>query len=463
MTRRNLGVQIALILFILLSIGLGVGVYMNYQKWDETRLAIEKSLKSETDKQAEIDAVSVDVEVLKKLIGCPADMRLPYVQDLFNKDIDKYAGPQSGLNVEDADKVYAKMVGILYNQIQEQKATLAQRQAELEQLKIINLSRENKNDQKLLSIISAVQKDQQTLQTAYTNANTQRWEINNAKVALYEQIDKVFRDNEQSSVDLYNKLGSANDRINDLTQVGTELTQIVSKQQGKSLSKPDGTVLSFNPASGVAIISLGSSSNIRNQMAFDVYPANATSSTTKPKGSVIVQRILSSSQSECLATELSATDPIVSGDKIFTQDWRPGDHTRYALCGLIDTNGSGQDRLTQVLGYIHQHGDKYDAYLKGTTVYGKIAVETQYIVLGKRPDDAKDAAGAKAYDNFVKEAHRLNIPDMTVAELMRRLEVKDRPGAVSSTVRRTTTPGAGVSQGSDNRFRSRSGSRVMPR
>ncbi len=89
MARRTKGVHIALIIFVVLCLILGVGVYMTYQKWDETLLVLGKSVQTSVTKDQEIASLQADVERLKQTIGCPANQRLEFIENLYARDMDK--------------------------------------------------------------------------------------------------------------------------------------------------------------------------------------------------------------------------------------------------------------------------------------------------------------------------------------------------------------------------------------
>ena len=452
-----------IIFFVLTSIGLGVGIYLIYQQWDENKAKIPEAVKKLTTKDAEIASVQQDIDTLKRLVGCPESMRRDYVFDIIDKDMEKYAGPTSGLEMEDADKVYAKIVAKMFSKIQEQKATLAQRQAELEKLKVVNLSREKAKDKELVSVIESSKKDQQTLLAAIDSSSAQRDKINKTKVEIYAELDKLFKDNEDQFVETNNSIDKANQSIKELDVVRADLQRVAKAKKSKSINRPDGLILSYNPMTKVAIINLGSGNNLRNQQTFDVYPANATTSTTKPKGTLQVYQV-NFNQALCYANEFSTSDPITMGDKIFTKGWTPGDYVRYALCGTLDVTGDGKNDIDRILTYIQQHGDVCDAYLDGTTLHGKIVAETQFYVVGTPPDDEKNPAEAEAFRKFVSQAKRYSIPDITLQDLMSRLETRElsRVKANGAGVQ-NSQPSYGVTRSKDNTFRSRTGSRVMPR
>lgn len=450
-----------IIFFVLTSIGLGVGVYLLYQQWDENKTKVPEAVKKLTAKEAEIVAVQKDINTLKTLVGCPESMRRDYVFDIIDKDMEKYAGPTSGLELEEGDKVYAKIVAKMFSKIQEQKATLAQRQEELEKLKVANLSREQAKDKELITIIEASQKDQQTLLSAIDNSTAQRVKINKAKQEIYAELDKLFKDNEEQFVEANQKIATANTTIKELNVIRDDLQRVANSRKSKSVSRPDGMILSYNPLTKVAIINLGSRNNLRNQQTFDIYPANASTNTTQTKGTIQVYQI-NDNQALCFANEISPNNPISPGDKIFTKTWTPGDHVRYALCGLLDLTGDGKSDINRILTYIEQHGDKCDAYLEGTTIHGKIDADTQFYVAGVAPNEEKNPKEAAAYKDFVSQAKRYSIPAITLSDLMNRLEAKEltknapNSGGMSN-------PSYGVTKGKDNTFRSRDGSRVMPR
>ncbi|MBR5160907.1 MAG: hypothetical protein IKW80_04715, partial [Thermoguttaceae bacterium] len=253
----------------------------------------------------------------------------------------------------------------------------------------------------------------------------------------------------------------ANESIKELNVIREDLQRVAKATKNKSVNRPDGLILSYNPLTKVAVINLGSGNNLRNQQTFDVYPANATTSTTKPKGTLQVFQV-NFNQALCYADEFSTSDPITMGDKIFTKGWTPGDHVRYALCGNLDVTGDGKNDVDRVLTYIQQHGDVCDAYLDGTTMHGKIVAETQFYVVGTAPDAEKNPKEAAAFKDFVGQAKRYSIPAITLQDLMSRLETKElskvKPGTAQNS-----QPSYGVTRSQDNTFRSRTGSRVQPR
>ena len=104
-------------------------------------------------------------------------------------------------------------------------------------------------------------------------------------------MDKIFKDNEDQFVEAHNKIAKANDSIKELNVIREDLQRVANAKKSKSVNRPDGLILSYNPMTKVAVINLGSGNNLRNQQTFSIYPANSTTNTTKPKGTLQVFQV----------------------------------------------------------------------------------------------------------------------------------------------------------------------------
>lgn len=540
MARRTKGVHIALIIFVVLCLILGVGVYMTYQKWDETLLVLGKSVQTSVTKDQEIASLQADVERLKQTIGCPANQRLEFIENLYAQDMDKYLGPDSFLFLEDdqssvsasgneagagdasdaadsdkadskkddkagktdkdkagapgaggadkaaGNKAYNKIIGLLYDKIQGAKLLLTQQQDKIETLKKENYGRENKTNENLTAIIEKSKTKQQSLLKDTSAFISKRSEIANAKQKQYDELYSASEENEASVQDLHNKMGQKRKQINDLDQVVNTLDEAFISAQNKTLDKPDGIVLNCNLNSKMAIINLGSKLNLRPQTEFDVFPRDANSSNAGvTKGMLRVLRIVDGDNAECLIVKDETNNPIQIGDKIFAvrreielevnrgngkgknetvkvkiPTWTPGEKIKYAIAGKCDIDGDGSNDMQRLLNYIRMHGDEAPTYLDGTRQVGEISPNVRFLVLGEMPSE-DDKAGTNAMESYRKQAKRYKIPEIKLPDLLNRIGVRERTANDQDSG--NAGAGVGVKRGSDDRFRNRSGQRVIPR
>ena len=508
MAGRTKGVHIALIIFVVLCLLLGVGVYMTYQKWDENLLALGKSMQTAATKEKEISSIKSEVESLKLAIGCPATQRMEYIENMFAQDIEKYTGPESALfagssaalpadaadgnaplandadGADDADdanggkdkkakpvaaegliapesKVYSKLVEILYNKIQEAKIQLADDQTKIEALKKANFGRENKINESMVAVIEQSKAKQSELMKKTSVFMSKRSETMAEKQKLYDEMYASNAENETSVQDLHAKMEDNRKQIKELDKVSEELNEVRDRAQNKSMDKPDGIVLSCNLNTGMAIINLGSRMNLRQQTEFDVYSRDISSTNAGvSKGKIRVLRIVDADNAECLIVKDETNNPIQIGDKIFTSTWTPGDRVLYALAGKCDIDGDGVGDMQRLVNYVSMHGDEVVAYLDGTRRVGAIKPDIRFLVLGEMPAE-EDTAGTEAMEQFRKQAKRYNIPEIKLPDLLNRIEVRER--TASDKDEKVQSAGVGAKRGTDDRFRSRTGKRVMPR
>ena len=108
------------------------------------------------------------------------------------------------------------------------------------------------------------------------------------------------------------------------------------KDEPGSFEVADGRISWVNQ-NGTVWINLGSLDSLRRQVTFSVYDADQhdAEKATK-KGSIEVTRILGEHMAEARITEDDPTNPILTGDQIYSQVWHRGKKLHFALTGLID-------------------------------------------------------------------------------------------------------------------------------
>ena len=145
-------------------------------------------------------------------------------------------------------------------------------------------------------------------------------------------------------------------------------------------------------------INLGTADSLRRQVTFSVYDADQhdAAKATK-KGSIEVTRLLGEHMAEARITEDDPTNPILTGDNIYSQVWHRGKKLHFALTGFIDFDGDGQSDMQLARDLIELNGGVVDAYLNDDgTVEGEITANTRYLVLGDVPESAIQVQAATA-------------------------------------------------------------------
>src|SRR3990172_7686159 len=93
MARENQGLQIALIIFVMLTIILGVTTYLFFRQYEEADIKAKNNL-AERDKAARLANENEEhINELKRLIGIAKTEKMDAITNtIFNDDMKKYGG-----------------------------------------------------------------------------------------------------------------------------------------------------------------------------------------------------------------------------------------------------------------------------------------------------------------------------------------------------------------------------------
>ncbi|MCG8450003.1 MAG: hypothetical protein MI725_10560, partial [Pirellulales bacterium] len=169
-------------------------------------------------------------------------------------------------------------------------------------------------------------------------------------------------------------------------------------------------------------INLGDLDRLRPQVTFSVYSADASDvKASESKGSIEVTRILSAHLAEARITADQITRPISVGDKVYSQVWNRGRKVGFAIAGLIDLDGDGDQDTDEIKNVIAINDGKVDAFPDGKGgVEGQMSVDTRYLVLGKYPEGAREEedSARKSWDKMNRDADTLGIETITLNEFL---------------------------------------------
>ena len=90
MARENQGLQIALILFVMLTIILSVSTYLCYRAYDDACKAKDVAVAAGSKSEQQARANANDVDELKRVIGADKTEPVTTITENFNTDIKKY-------------------------------------------------------------------------------------------------------------------------------------------------------------------------------------------------------------------------------------------------------------------------------------------------------------------------------------------------------------------------------------
>ena len=423
MARENQGLQIALIIFVILTIMLGVTTFLFFRQYEEATLKAKSNLDEANKQKTAANNIQSENNELKRMMGFPPTDTRDAIHEQFNEDMEKYAA-----NFEESNRVYHKVLGYLQTVIDEKSVSLADEQVALQEQKDLNERREASKDPQITQHETAAR-------TAEADSAAERRTFNDDRTAMTDQKNTIQADlvKAQKAFDaevakLGDKLKESNDQLQQLYRLNKEKSERLEQVFKPTFEAADGKIRWVNQRNGTVWISLGRADALARQTSFSVYPADTNDVTQAgKKGSIEVTQILGDHLAEARIVEDEISNPLMPGDVIHTPVWAPGEREHFALSDGMDIDGDGRSDVQRVINLITMNGGVVDCSLddEGNRT-GKIGTGTRFLVLGEAPDANAPPERIRERTAILREADRLGLRTISLQELLSRMGWKNQ-------------------------------------
>ncbi len=247
-----------------------------------------------------------------------------------------------------------------------------------------------------------------------------------------------------------------------LTSIIRELKDRVERKE-TILDHPDGYITFVDYERGEVQLNINKAMGARPQMVMSIFDARSPGiPTEKPKGTLELTKIGDQFSVARIIKTMNQTDPIRTGDIVYSAAWSPNKPTRFALIGKIDVNRDGRDDREELKRMIQESGGVVDFDLPPLEVgkeTGKLTPRIDWYVIDDRmpyhevynPRSAPmlkfEAQLKERMGQVIKEARLDGIRPMPIGRLLNYLgydmntPVIGRSESVNSAaVRRLTAP-----------------------
>jgi hypothetical protein len=424
MARENQGLQIALIIFVMLTIILGVTTYLFFRQYEDADNRARTHL-VDHERAAKLAAANEkDVDELKRLLfGVATKEKVDAITSTtFNEDMKKYGG-----SYPPAARFYRPLLEKMSKTIDEKSAALALAEAKIKKLEDNFSVREANKQPQIDTLQKAAVDASKDLAAERTKFQNDRNRITQEQATLKTDLDNARKQKDASLAKMEATLqaaGAVNQKLQDINKTLSNRQEQLTAQK---FDVPNGAVRWVNQRTGTVWIDLGRADALQRLVSFSVYPADVVDMTASgKKGSIEVTQVPGDHLAEARVLDDNLVDPILPGDKIYTPVWTPGQPRRFALAGFMDIDGDGRSDLQTVLKLITMNGGVVDCYLddKGKQV-GHMTINTSNLVKGQAPTEKGQTEMIKEYSKMIGESQRLGIQEVKLIDLLQRMGWKN--------------------------------------
>lgn len=422
MAKESQGLQIALIVFVILTIGLGVSTFMLYKKMEELTLKTNQATVESATANKSCAAVQTDKNELLRLIGFAPSDKLETITAESNKDMETYAG-----SLDATTRNYRKVLAYLNDELVKKNVALAEQQKSVQELKDA-IARFEAEKQPQIDETKAGH------DAAIKDLASEREKFNADRGAFTGQTtsiqDKLVKSNKDSDVEK-NKAQAEKKKLEDLLAEEVKRKQAKIEQVNRltktTFESPLGKIRWVNQRERTVWVDLGRADALPRQLSLAVYSGNTQNVTSaSKKGGIEISRVLGDHLSEARIIDDNPSDPLVPGDVVHTALWTPGVREKFAFTDGMDIDGDGVSRPDALRNLITMSGGEVVAELsdKGERK-GQMDANTRFLIVGKEQTEKTSDVVTKARTLMLREAEKLGVQTVNLVDFLRRIDYKN--------------------------------------
>jgi hypothetical protein len=432
-SRENQGLQIALIIFVMLTIILSVTTFIFFDSSKghrETAAAAKKTADEATNRERTIQE---ERNTLALKLGLPETAEKKDIDDKIAADIKKNA-EFFKLQLPEDQRNYTRLV-------EELAKTIEQKNKDLIAAKEMNDTLRKQvadAETKFTSTLKAYETDKEKAVQG-EKANQAKYTSDVAELSKSKEaaLGKIAAKDEQYT----SYKAKADGEVKRLSDALTAAQSTVETKQGliEELSQPaptvpDGKVVWVDQRNNTVFVNLGADDGLRRRITFSVFDRDATDAANAvKKGSIEVLNVRGPHLAQARILESVNADPIVPGDIIYTPVWHPGQTQHFAIAGFIDFDNdlvSDRDKLKDIINY---NGGVIDAEMddKGK-VTGRISNLTQFLILGSPPSEDQEELQT-GYTVLRREATTYGVPSVKLDAFLAQIGYSVRPSVTGGS------------------------------
>ncbi len=423
MVKETQGLQIALIVFVILTIGLGVSTFMLYKKTEELTLKTKQATDDSAAAKKNCDLVQADKNTLMKdMLGFLPSEKMDAITADFNKDMETYAS-----TLDAATRNYRRVLAYLNDELGKKNVALAEQLKSVQELKD-TLARVEIVKQPQIDEAQAGQKAAiADLASEREKFNTDRGAFTGKTTTIEDTLVKTQKGADLVSKEAQLKLKKAEELLASTVKNEQLKNEQVKKLTATTFESPSGKIRWVNQRERTVWIDLGRADALPRQLTFAVFSGNTQNVTSAAKkGGIEVSQILGDHLSECRIVDDNISDPLLPGDVVHTPLWTPGVREKFAFTDGMDIDGDGTDRPDALRNLITMSGGEVVAELsdKGERK-GQMDANTRFLIVGKEQTDKTSEVLSKARTAMLREAEKLGVQNISLADFLRRIDYKN--------------------------------------
>ncbi|HZZ28751.1 MAG TPA: hypothetical protein VFE46_12180 [Pirellulales bacterium] len=445
--RENQGLQIALIIFVTLTVLLSLTTFVFFRNYQNEQQKANAAQKDAGDANQALANAKTERDKLVQFSGLPApddkktgDDAMKDAADAWDKDMKAFQALRTGA-LPDDEKTYRKMIAGLQSIIGSQHTALEKQASDLRDAKVDFDRKATDYDTKKKDLEEEKNKAVADYLAERASNTEHVKKLEDSQQGLSATLQKRDKEMEAERNDLHGKLAERDKSIDTLRKQLKSREAEMKDLHGKFAvnSQPSGKIVWVDQRNNIAYINLGSEDLLHKRVTFAVFDQNTTDPTAvhnkkqgisatesenqsvvseaKPKGVLEVIDITQPHLAECRILQDTPSNPLLPGDMIYTPLWRPGQPAHFALVGFFDLDAKGVNEIQRIREIVRTNGGIIDAETdeKGN-VKGALTPTTRYVV--EADTNQHDGFNGAGVTTLLHDADTLGVEVIDLAKFL---------------------------------------------
>jgi hypothetical protein len=428
--RENQGLQIALIIFVMLTIILSVTTYIffdnNKKAIGDAKAATEKAAKAESERAkitlenesflALLNQPIAEAAVVRKIdellseLNAAKDSHKNAI-DIMTKNRDllyKYSA-LAGQNtkIENFPELLIKQG----DAVREKEGKLVAHKAAEEEAKQALASVKSKLEAEVAAAKAETTKSQGEYGVFSGTWKRDLAALGQSKIETEKKIEERVAENQALQDKVANITKKATVEIKGYVNTNKSLKDALDLYKDPRPTLTDGQIVYVDERTKSAYVNIGSADSLQRRVSFSVYDRGTNDvATAVKKGAIEIIDIIDDKLSRARIIENSVNDPILPGDFIDSTLWYPGKRLKLAIAGAIDFDKDGVSDRAKLKDIITANGGTVIADVtERAEVTGAITPDTEQVIVGRGPDERTDPKFQKAWNDMMADAKKYNV------------------------------------------------------
>ena len=379
--RENQGLQIALIIFVMLTIVLIVTTYMFFRSFSDERDKAKALTQQNSDMDSKMREAIDESSNYKALITSAQDESLDALREASKKELETL-----GEGLPESEQNYRGLVNRMAANLRKAEATNAELAAKVQELNDqlktngeAAQAQANQYTDQLTKTAADLENERKTFGADRSRITAEKEKQAASFTAARTQDVQFLQKSKEQMAAMTGELARTEKLLDDLRNK--------EARQQKANEYPDGKVTRVSQRSRSVWLDVGRADGLRRQTSFVVVaPEDGNPIESEPKGRIEVIKLTGAHQAEARIVEDDLSNPIMPGDNVFSVVWDAGRPEHFALAGVMDIDGDGEGDSGRIRDLIALSGGIVDAEVTDDgTRSGQMSINTKYLVLGRTP------------------------------------------------------------------------------